>query len=409
MRSRRCVLSVCWLGLALARVQGQEFLDRVDEALTVSARHDQVRARLSGLLDLEGYYFQQPPPGLIKAGGNALFNPRLSLFLDAQLGPAVYVFVQSRFDRGFDPSDGGAQARADEYALRLTPWRNGRFNFQAGKFATVVGTWTERHLSWDNPFVTAPLPYENRTAISSVEAPESAGEFLEFAQGLAGAAYEYSPLIWGPSYTTGAAISGRFERFDYAAEIKNAALNSPPESWSATDVGFDHPTFGGRLAVHPNQMWTLGISASDGAYLSPAAESTLPPGKGRGEYHQLLVGQDIGFAWHHLQFWAEFYEARFDVPRVGQAGTFAYYFETKYKFAPQFFGALRWNQQFFDEISSPQTGVERWGSDTWRTDAALSYRFTEHSQFKLQYSLQHEATAARDFSHLVAGQFTVRF
>ena len=60
----------------------------------------------------------------------------------------------------------GAQVRLDEYALRVTPWDDGRFNLQVGKFSTVVGNWVQRHHSWENPFITAPLPYENLTAIS---------------------------------------------------------------------------------------------------------------------------------------------------------------------------------------------------------------------------------------------------
>jgi hypothetical protein len=48
---------------------------------------------------------------------------------------------------------------------------------------------------------------------------------------------------------------------------------------------------------------------------------------------------DLPGAWYHLQLWAEFFEARFAVPRGGNADTFAYYFEGKYKFTPKLFGA----------------------------------------------------------------------
>ena len=78
------------------------------------------------------------------------------------------------------------------------------------------------------------------------------------------------------------------------------------------------------------------------------AEPTLPPGRDIGDYREFVLGQDVSFAWRHLQLWAEFYEARFEVPRVGNADTFAYYYiEAKYKFTPQLFGAIRWNQQLF--------------------------------------------------------------
>ncbi len=144
-----------------SEVRAQDFLDQLDQRLTLSAFDDQFRTRLSGLLDLEFYAFDLPAPGLIDSQSATLFNPRLTLFLDSQIGPKIYFFSQVRIDRHFDPTDQGAQIRLDEYALRITPWEDGRFNLQVGKFATVVGNWVERHLSWDNPFINAPLAYEN--------------------------------------------------------------------------------------------------------------------------------------------------------------------------------------------------------------------------------------------------------
>src|SRR5437667_2921230 len=371
-----------------------DFLDRLDTALTIASFHDNLRLRLSGTIDLEAYRLQQPAPGLIDSKIDNLFNPRLTLFLDAQIGSHIYFFTQARLDRGFDPSDEGAQVRLDEYALRITPWADGRFTLQLGKFATVVGNWVPRHLSWDNPFVDAPLVYENITAISDKVAPHSAYDFV-FTM-YANEKYSFNPVIWGPSYATGVSVSGRLGRFDYAAELKNASLSSRPESWSATEVDFEHPTFSARVGFRPNQMWNFGLSASDGPYFRPEAEQTLPPGRSTGDYREFVLGQDAGFAWHHLQLWAEFYEARFEVPRVGDADTFAYYFEAKYKFTPQLFGALRWNQQLFSNIPDGAGGQVRWSQDLWRIDAAAGYRFTSHTQLKLQYSFQKESTGPSD-------------
>jgi hypothetical protein len=56
------------------------------------------------------------------------FNPRLTLFLDIQLGRWIYFFAQSRLDHRFNPSDHGAQVRLDEYAVRVTPGDVGRSN-----------------------------------------------------------------------------------------------------------------------------------------------------------------------------------------------------------------------------------------------------------------------------------------
>lgn len=395
-----------------------DYIEHLQEFLTVSAFDGAFRVRLSGTIDLEGYRLQQPPPGLLYTAHEGLVNPRLTLFLDAQLGSHVYAFVQTRVDRGFDPSDKDAEVRLDEYALRFAPWDDGRFSLQVGKFATVAGNWVQRHLSWDNPFITAPVPYENLTAIWDSAAADSPDTLLYWGhvpyEGFSDFGDGYSdkilrnPIVWGPSYATGLSVAGRIGKFEYAAEVKNASLSSRPEYWDATALDFDHPTFTARFGFRPNQMWNLGFSASTGAYLLPEAAPTLPPGRDIGDYHQQVLAQDISFEWHHLQIWAEFYEARFEVPNVGNADTFAYYIEAKYKLTAQLFGALRWNQQVFATI--PDEGERlKWGNDLWRVDAALGYRFTPHTQLKLQYSFQSEEHAEHDITSLLAAQFTLRF
>jgi hypothetical protein len=402
-----CAVSLCVFACTACAFDVDDLLDRLDNALTIAAFGGDLRARLSGTIDTEFYNFDQPAPGLIDSSIDTLFNPRLTLFLDTQVGSQIYFFAQSRLDRGFDPSNHGAQIRLDEYALRITPWEDGRLTLQIGKFATVVGNWVPRHLSWENPFINAPLIYENVTPIQDKSAPFSPLYFIygPYYYGK----YAFNPVIWGPSYASGISVSGRLGRFDYAAEMKNASLSSRPESWNVTETGFDNPTFTGRLGFRPNEAWNFGLSASEGAYLRPEAEATLPRGHGIGDYREFVLGQDASFAWHHLQLWAEFYEARFEVPRVGDADTFAYYFEAKYKFTPQLFGALRWNQQLFSNVPDGTGGQVRWSQDLWRIDAAAGYRFTSHIQLKLQYSFQQETTGPHDDNHLIAAQLTVRF
>jgi hypothetical protein len=401
------VFSLCVFACTVYASDIDDYFDRLDNALTISAFQNNLRARLSGTLDLEIYNFEQPAPDLIDSKIDTLFNPRWTLFLDAQLGSQIYFFTQTRLDRGFDPSDHGAQIRMDEYALRLTPWNDGRFTMQIGKFATVVGNWVPRHLSWENPFIDAPLVYENVTSIRDKSAPASPFDFiygLYFYQ-----RYAFNPVIWGPSYASGVSVSGKLGQFDYAVEMKNASLSSRPESWSVTETGFEYPTFSARAGFRPNEAWNLGFSASEGPYFREEAEPTLPPGRDIGDYREYVLGQDVSFAWHHLQLWAEFYEARFEVPRVGNADTFAYYIEAKYKFTPQFFGAIRWNQQLFSTIDDGFGHNTPWSEDLVRIDVSAAYRFTSHVQVKLQYGYQHETSGLGNDNHLLAAQFTVRF
>ena len=392
------------LTASLPAANAEDFLDQVDRSLTIGLFQERVRARLSGLLDLEYYHFPQPPPGLIRDDdGHDLFAPRISLFLDAQAGPNVYFFAQARADSGFDPSDIGAQVRLDEYALRITPWSDGRFNLQIGKFSTIIGGWIERHLSWDNPFVNAPLPYENATLVSDLEVPLTAQSFIAvpgFDK------YEFLPLVWGPAYTIGASVAGRIGVFEYAAELKNATVSSRPESWYS--YNFDHPSVDLRVGLRPNEAWRFGVSFAEGPYLRSNARP-LPLGSDFSDYRQYLLGQDISYARGHWQFWAEAFESRFEIPRLGHADVFAYYLEVKYKITPQIFGALRWNQEIFFTDEDPTGQPIAKGHDVWRIDAALGYRFTAHSQLKLQYSVARGDFVSDHIGSTFAAQFTVRF
>jgi len=405
--------SISVLILFLALDSRADLLDQVNDALSIRDSKHEFQLQLNGLVDLESYFIDQRAPALIEADRGFLFNPRLSIFLDVQWTKHFYFFGQIRVDRGFDPSDEGAQIRFDEYLLRYTPF-DSRINFQIGKFATVVGNWVQRHYSWDNPFINAPLPYENLTGLWDVEAPNSTDTLLywghvgDYDSGDYSDKYLRLPIIWGPSYATGFAVTGSFGKFDYAAEIKNSALTSQPKAWDATQVGFDYPTFSGRVGFRPSEVWNFGFSVSSGAYLLSEAAPTLPPGRNIGDYRELVLAQDVAFAWHHLQVWAEFYETRFEVPNVGQADTFAYYLEAKYKITPQLFAALRWNEQLYGTVPDEGENVQ-WGNDVWRVDAAVGYRFTNYLQGKVQYSFTHTDARVQVGEQLVAAQLTIKF
>jgi hypothetical protein len=413
MRRKIDILCVA-IVFVLAREAGADLLDRVNDALSIRDPQSHFQLQLSGLIDFEGYFIAQRAPGLIETDDSFLFNPRVSLFLDAQWTSHWYFFGQLRIDRGFDPSDQGAQIRLDEYFLRYTPLDHPWVTVQVGKFATVVGNWTARHLSWDNPFINAPLPYEHITGIWDSAAPFDVDTLLywghvgEYDSGDYSDKYLRLPIIWGPSYASGFAVLGTVDKFDYAIEIKNSALASRPESWDVTNVGFENPTVSSRVSFRPNEMWNFGFSTSAGPYLLSQAASTLPRGHDIDDYRELLLGQDISFAWRHWQLWAEFYETRFEVARIGNADTFAYYLEAKYKFTPQLFGALRWNQQLFGTVPDEGTRVQ-WGNDTWRVDAAAGYRFTNYLQGKLQYSFTHEDIKIQQGEQLIAVQVTIKF
>jgi hypothetical protein len=339
----------------------------------------------------------------------AFFSPRLSLFLDTQFGPHFYTFVQARYDRGFDPgSREDGDIRLDEYFLRYTPFEDSRLNFQFGKFATVVGTWVLRHDSWNNPFINAPLPYENVLVITDHVAPASPAAFLA-RRNKFDDKRTWVPVIWGPSYASGGSIFGRIDKYEYAFEVKNVALSSRPYAWDARRHPWESPLVSGRVGYRPNAMWSVGASFSHGPYLLPPDQPLFAGGPIKDEFKQTTIGHDIAFAWRHWQVWAEAFASRFEVPNVGDADTLAYYLEARYKLTPRVFLAGRWNQQFFDKVPAGAGGSQRWDRDIWRIEAAAGYRFDRHLQSKVQYSFSHQNGPLQQGEQLVAGQITLKF
>jgi hypothetical protein len=393
-----------------------DYLDRLEDLLTISAHEGRARAHLSGTLELEGYRTQLPAPGVFETRDGSLLETRLTVFLDSQLGPHAYLFAQVRADHGFDPGERGAELRLDEVALRLAPGPRREFNLQVGRFATVVGNWATRHLSWGNPFITAPVPYELLTGMWDTEAVRSSNMLLQWAhlrpgQSAQTTAIEKSlrlPIVWGPSYADGVMISDAFGRFRYAVEAKLGSLSSRPEAWRHSREQRHHPTFSAHLLWRPDTAWQFGVSGSRGVYLREFAQDTLAAGTGRGDYRQEVVAADASYAWRHWQVWAEVFGARFTIPRVGNAETLAWYSELRYRFTPQWSGALRWNQQVYANIL--HRGVPTpWGQEVWRIDVAPALRLTPHTQLKFQYSLQRGDSAPRDTTRTLATQLTLRF
>ena len=173
-------------------------------------------------------------------------------------------------------------------------------------------------------------------------------------------------------------------------------------------MDWTNPHFAGRIGFRPNESWNFGASGAVGPYMTDRALHTLPSGKDLDNYNQYLLGQDVSFAWRHFQLWAEVFEARFEVPTVGDADTLSYYLEARYKITPQLFAATRWNQQLYATV--PAGGSQQpWGNDTWRVDSAVGYRLTNFLQLKIQYSFTHQDAPLQQGEQLVAGQVTIKF
>ncbi len=358
--------------------------DVVAQPLVVQAADGDPWAQLSLLADLTAYVADEPPPGLLFDTDGSFVQPRVGVLLDAGMGPRLTAHLQLQIDRGFDPGEKRqGDIRLDEYYLQANVFDAARVQLRLGKFATAFGGWVSRHRTSDNPLISAPLPYEDMVTITDDGAPASVDAFV-IRRNLPENKHSWLPVVWGPSYATGASASGGLGDFDLVLEIKNASISSRPETWDTLEDGFSiDPTFTGRLAWHPTPEWTLGLSHSRGPYLQDIARLRLPAGKEVDDYEQNTTAMDLTFERRQLQLWAEVMHSTFQVPRVGDADLVTGFVEVRYKAAPRWWLAGRWNRTIFDQVAD---STDRWDRNLTRIDVGVGFRQDANLLFKLEYN-----------------------
>jgi hypothetical protein len=386
---------------------GQALFEQLDQSLHWQSAASLVSVDVSFLQDTEIYAAESHPLGLLDTNDSAFLQPRLAAFFDLQLGDSILLHAQARLDRGFDPGfapDG--QVRLDEYYLKWKPAGDERLRIQVGKFATVIGAWPRRNLSWENPLITSPGPYDSMLAVSDDGGPSTLEAFVN-RRNAPSNRQTWLPLIWGPAYITGASVSGQLAAFDYALEVKSAAPSARPGQWDTINSGFSSAHYAGRIGWRPAPEWTLGASAAHGPYLRPETQPFLSSGSHWRDFEQTTLGIDAGYAHGHWQFWTELLGASFDVPNVGRVRALSGYVESRYKIGAQTWLSARWNQSRFGD--APTTDLS-WDRDAWRLDLGIGHRFSRHLQGKLQYSIGgRQGNDHPEGQHLFAAQFSVRF
>ena len=388
-------------------LRGGGFFDTLDEKTRFDSDALGLHADLSFMTDATLFVPELPAQGLLTSDDQVFFVPRLITFFDVQMGDRLTLHTQMRADRGFDPGaapDG--EVRLDEYYLQARILKDDDLNVRVGKFGTAFGSWAKRSLSWNNPFVTAPMAYEDVLTVSDQRIPLSVNQFVH-RRDVSDTKNLWLPILWGPSYATGLSVSDRIDWVEYALEVKNASISSSPEVWDAAQVGFPtNPTVTGRVGLHPAPEWSLGTSVSHGAYLQANTASSLPIGSSVNNFTQTTWGIDAGYEHGRWQIWSELIGTRFEVPRVGALEAVSGFIEAKYKLTADLWTAFRWNQAAFGDV--PGLDIS-WDRNGWRSDIALGWRLSENIQAKLQYSLGDKSGQEPEGNHLGALQLVMKF
>ena len=408
MKTARTIAAAALVAVLLGyagAASAQDVLDDIDRKLTYASNDGAWVVDLSLMSDVTFYAQDAPAQGLLFSDNDGYVAPRVAAFLDLGYDEWLVVHAQAAADRGFDPGETShGDVRLDELFVEAHFTDAGRLSLRVGKFASAFGGWITRHLAWDNPMITAPLIYEDVLPMTDRTAPLNTPAFAS-RRNTIDKQRDWVPIVWGPSYTSGASLSAGTDTLDVTVEVKNAVLSSRPETWDVFAGGYETDTSTtGRVRWHPAEAWWFGASASRGPYLQDDAKPTLPAGKRIDDYDQTTFGIDASYEHRRLQIWSELVHAKFDTPVVGEVEGLSGFVEARYKANAQVWLGARWNQSWFDD--APAADVS-WNRDMRRLDLALGYRHTSHLEVKAQYSLSNQAGREIDGEHLLAAQFVL--
>lgn len=163
--SFRALVVVCmcvpWMAATVARAGDplDDVVDQIRDMTSFQNEKGDVSLDFDFYATVDNWVISQPPPGIMVTGQNYLNSPRLSMLGTLQVQEWLSIFALGDVDRGFDPTDGSIQIRPDVYYAKISPF-GGILQGKFGAIPTSYGQWVNRHFSWQNPLVNAPLAYE---------------------------------------------------------------------------------------------------------------------------------------------------------------------------------------------------------------------------------------------------------
>ncbi|KAA3612067.1 MAG: hypothetical protein DWQ05_18880 [Calditrichaeota bacterium] len=311
---------------------------------------------------------QGEPSQNIPNKGYPGFIWQLRLYLDMPVSERSTIFSDLRLR-----SDG---LNVDFAAIRLYLNAAKTIVLQAGVLGTPIGNVTARRSSKFNPLIHLPIMYDYRTSLPARPIADEA-EFL--ANRGTGSGLRILNL---GVYSPGVELRGTLaEVFDFSFALFNSAPSSLKWKNETERLNFTQ-----RIGVRPLLGLNIGFSISNGPYLGQEIIAMLPPEKDLSSYLQTLYDFDFSFERGHLSIFAEGVINKWENPVHPDAlKVSAYYLETKYKFLPHYFAALRIGHLLFEKIDFQNSKSVRWDDNIQRFEIGLGYYVARETLAKLVY------------------------
>ena len=358
--------------------------------------------------------------GVLAAGDEGRFNDsayrssalqrlRLRLLTRIALGDHVSVLGELRSEDLAPP---------DVYALflRLRPWRERPVDLQAGLIPPVFGAWSRRNYAWENPLISAPLPFRYLTSMRSDAVPGSAddvygargqGSWVSLPDAGVSPASGL-PLVDGLRYDTGLQLRVGERPVQLAVALTRGSPSSP-----VVREDNDSKTLAGRLELNPDPGLTLGFSAARGAYLGRAALDERPELRA-GDFQQVAFGADVEWSKGYWLIRAEAVRSDWESP-AWTAGApnrslaaWGLTGEARYKILAGLYAAARYDHLGFEDVPGPE-GAMSWDAPVSRLELGGGWAPLRGLLFKLAWQQNWRDGGPRRRDGLLAAQAVLWF
>lgn len=359
--------------------------------------------QFGGLLDLElrkggadsSPYINQTPGDKL-----SLYTPNIRLFIGSNISEKWFVnaILQSDHYNGKELSSPFFSV----LNVNFTPDPDSDLLFTAGRFVTPYGSYSNRLLSSDNPFVHLPmthatgLPLSKRLGFLSSYSADPAMTESVYGEGETGLTMVYQRM-----YTQGLKVSGTIGESGWLGYDLAATLAPASSHFEYSE--YDSPAITGRMILKPVIWAELGLSYSTGSFLKKDAANDSLLVYQLSSYKQELMGADLKFSYRYYTLWLEYNKSFWKAPyydpmtsnsdarRTGKAsidhisGEFVFNFP----FIAGGYAGLRYEQMNAGEIEIYITDVERtnrdWTYDRTRVEFVGGYKLDRNIIMKASY------------------------
>jgi hypothetical protein len=300
------------------------------------------------------------------------------------------------------------------YALyaRIRPWRNHPLYVHAGRVPPTFGAFARRPYASANLLIGYPLAYQYLTSLRPDALPADTDELLRmhgrgwlsnFSVGSQDEAHGL-PLVSALRWDTGVQVQLERERVGATMSVTTGTVSNPLVS---DDNGGKQ--LAGRGAVRPTPGLVLALSAARGPYIARSAVHAASAAD-RGPFTQTAWGADAEYSRDHYLVRFEAIRSAWQMPLVSVPAldelsltAFSTSLEGRYKIAPGFYLAARWDHLAFSDIQTTQ-GLTSWEAPVTRLEVGGGYSLQRNLLFKMSYQYNTRATSRFGHVHVAAAQ-----